>query len=397
MNRVFEVSELNARIRDRLVTDGRLCDLWARGELSDVVNHRSGHRYFTLRDKESQISCVLFRNHSRSLRFDLKNGLNVLVFGDLEFYRPRGQVQILARAVRLDSGIGSKHLELEMLKKKLAAEGLFDQGRKRRLPPYPRRIGVVTSPDGAALRDVLRVLGPYPAKIVLSPAQVQGDSASESIAAAIRDLRGKVEVTIVCRGGGSAEDLWPFNTEMVARAVSQSDSPVVTAVGHETDVTLVDFVADERAPTPSAAAELVRPDLSLIKKDLIKTEGRMARALAASLERRQDRLVYLEKRLSGRMMKGLLREQRQRLDRASERLVSAMWQRWERLHADLVTKEGRLSSVSPLATLSRGYTMVRSEEGLIARAADARLGEEVEVVFQDGKLVCRVMAREVRG
>lgn len=397
MNRVFEVSELNARIRDRLVTDGRLCDLWARGELSDVVNHRSGHRYFTLRDKESQISCVLFRNHSRSLRFDLKNGLNVLVFGDLEFYRPRGQVQILARAVRLDSGIGSKHLELEMLKKKLAAEGLFDQGRKRRLPPYPRRIGVVTSPDGAALRDVLRVLGPYPAKIVLSPAQVQGDSASESIAAAIKDLRGKVEVTIVCRGGGSAEDLWPFNTEMVARAVSQSDSPVVTAVGHETDVTLVDFVADERAPTPSAAAELVRPDLSLIKKDLIKTEGRMARALAASLERRQDRLVYLEKRLSGRMMKGLLREQRQRLDRASERLVSAMWQRWERLHADLVTKEGRLSSVSPLATLSRGYTMVRSEEGLIARAADARLGEEVEVVFQDGKLVCRVMAREVRG
>ncbi len=397
MNRVFEVSELNARIRDRLVTDGRLCDLWARGELSDVVNHRSGHRYFTLRDKESQISCVLFRNHSRSLRFDLKNGLNVLVFGDLEFYRPRGQVQILARAVRLDSGIGSKHLELEMLKKKFAAEGLFDQGRKRRLPPYPRRIGVVTSPDGAALRDVLRVLGPYPAKIVLSPAQVQGDSASESIAAAIRDLRGKVEVTIVCRGGGSAEDLWPFNTEMVARAVSQSDSPVVTAVGHETDVTLVDFVADERAPTPSAAAELVRPDLSLIKEDLIKTEGRMARALAASLERRQDRLVYLEKRLSGRMMKGLLREQRQRLDRASERLVSAMWQRWERLHADLVTKEGRLSSVSPLATLSRGYTMVRSEEGLIARAADARLGEEVEVVFQDGKLVCRVMAREVRG
>ncbi|MHC1594227.1 MAG: exodeoxyribonuclease VII large subunit [Methanotrichaceae archaeon] len=397
MNRVFEVSELNARIRDRLVTDGRLCDLWARGELSDVVNHRSGHRYFTLRDKESQISCVLFRNHGRSLRFDLKNGLNVLVFGDLEFYRPRGQVQILARAVRLDSGIGSKHLELEMLKKKLAAEGLFDQDRKKRLPPYPRRIGVVTSPDGAALRDVLRVLGPYPAKIVLSPAQVQGDSASESIAAAIRDLRGKVEVTIVCRGGGSAEDLWPFNTEMVARAIARSDSPVVTAVGHETDVTLVDFVADERAPTPSAAAELVRPDLSLIKEDLIKIEGRMARALAASLERRQDRLVYLEKRLSGRMMKGLLREQRQRLDRASERLVSAMWQRWERLHADLVTKEGRLSSVSPMATLSRGYTMVRSKEGLIARAADARLGEEVEVVFQDGKLVCRVMAREIRG
>jgi len=397
LNRVFEVSELNARIRDRLVTDGRLCDLWARGELSDVVNHRSGHRYFTLRDKESRISCVLFRNHGRSLRFDLKDGLNVLVFGDLEFYRPRGQVQILVRAVRLDSGIGSKHQELEMLKKKLAAEGLFDQDRKRRLPPYPRRIGVVTSPDGAALRDVLRVLGPYPAKIVLSPAQVQGDSASESIAAAIRDLRGKVDVTIVCRGGGSAEDLWPFNTEMVARAVSQSDSPVVTAVGHETDVTLVDFVADERAPTPSAAAELVRPDLSLIREDLIKTEGRMARALAASLERRQDRLVYLEKRLSGRMMKGLLREQRQRLDRASEHLVSAMWQRWKQLHADLVTKEGRLSSVSPLATLFRGYTMVRSEEGLIARAADARLGEEVEVVFQDGKLVCRVMAREVRG
>jgi len=229
-----------------------LHDLWARGELSNYVYHRSGHRYFTLKDRDSQISCVLFRNNGVRLGFELKDGQNVIVYGDVGVYRPQGRVQLMAKGIRLDEGIGYRHLQLEALKKKLADEGLFSLEHKRSLPKYPERIGIVTSPQGAALRDVLRIIGPYPARIILSPAQVQGEGAAESIALAVRALQGRADVVIVCRGGGSTEDLWCFNSELVARAIFECDSPVISAVGHETDFTVADFVADVRAPTPTA-------------------------------------------------------------------------------------------------------------------------------------------------
>ncbi len=392
LNRIFTVTELNARIRDRLETDVRLHDLWAKGELSNVTNHRSGHRYFTIKDRDSQISCVLFRNQRVRLGFELKDGQNVLVFGDIDVYSPRGQVQLIARGIRLDSGLGLRHIEFDALKNKLASEGLFAQGRKRLLPKYPNRIGVVTSPDGAAIRDVLKIIGSYPSRIIISPARVQGDGAEESIAFAIRSLQGRTDIVIVCRGGGSAEDLWAFNSEIVARAIFECDSPVISAVGHETDFTIADFVADVRAPTPTAAAEMAVPDISEVKAGLVRAEVRMTRALWSCLERRLDRLDYLQRSISARRMYSSIDERRRSLDRLRGRMISAEISRLDLSRRRLEIAEGRLSAVSPLATLSRGYAIARTLHGeLIGRADDVSPGAVVEVLLADGRLICKVL------
>ncbi len=394
LTQIFTVSEINERIKGRLDADPRLHDLWAKGELSNVTNHRSGHRYFTLKDRECQLSCVLFRNHGLRLDFDLKDGQNVLVFGDIDVYRPQGRVQLIARGVKLDTGLGFRHLEFEALKKKLSSEGLFDLERKRPLPKYPKGIGIVTSPDGAALRDVLRIIGSYPARIILSPAQVQGQGAAESIAQAIAALRGRADVVIVCRGGGSIEDLWCFNSEVVARAIFECDSPVISAVGHETDVTIADFVADVRAATPTAAAEVAVPDMEEIRADLQLISTRMVRALWSFLERRQERLEYLERGVSARRMYVLLGDARQRLDYLGERLGEAQQDQLDALRGRLEMAESRLSSVSPLSTLDRGYCIVKSSRGIVTGIGDVLPGDILEIVLPDGTLRCRVMNSE---
>lgn len=396
MSQIFTVAELNSRIRERLSGDPRLRDLWARGELSNVVNHRSGHSYFTLKDRDSQLSCVLFRSYALSLGFRLRDGQNVLVYGDVDVYRPRGQVQLVARGIKVDDGIGLRQRELELLKAMLAEEGLFAAERKRRLPPYPERIGIVTSPDGAALRDVLKILGPYPARIILSPALVQGDLAANSVARALESLQGLTDVVIVCRGGGSVEDLWPFNSEVVARAIFRCDSPVVSAIGHETDVTIADFVADVRAPTPTAAAELVVPDLEALFGELHNVERRLVRSLETCLDRPRTRLSYLERTLTGRKMQSLALESRQRIDYLSESLACAEQELIEDKRRRVCVAEGQLSSVSPLATLSRGYALVRAADGsLLTRAEEARTGDRVSVVMAGGRLGCRVEDQEL--
>ncbi|HWQ19533.1 MAG TPA: exodeoxyribonuclease VII large subunit [Methanotrichaceae archaeon] len=394
MSRIFTISELNGRIKERLDTDARLHDLWARGELSNVVNHRSGHRYFTLKDGESQISCALFRAAAGRLGFELEDGQNVLVFGDIDFYRPRGQAQLIARGIKLDSGLGFRYLEFERLKKKLSSEGLFDLEHKRDLPKYPGRIGIVTSPDGAALRDVLKIIGSYPARIIISPALVQGDGSPESIALAIKALKGRADVVIVCRGGGSVEDLWSFNHESVARAIYECDCPVISAIGHETDVTIADFVADVRAATPTAAAEMAVPDVEEISVRLAEIGERMIRALYACAELKKNRLEYLERSLSTRRMYSLVGESRQRLDYLAEHMQSAELQRVQMLRGRMELAGGKLAAVSPLATLSRGYVLARTPEGrLVSSAGSAKPGELIEVVFADGKLCCRVKRR----
>jgi len=394
VSRIFTISELNGRIKERLDTDARLHDLWAKGELSNVVNHRSGHRYFTLKDSESQISCVLFRAQACNMGFELEDGQNVLVFGDIDFYRPRGQAQLIARGIRLDSGLGFRYMEFERLKKKLSSEGLFDLVHKRDLPKYPGRIGIVTSPDGAALRDVLRIIGSYPAKIIISPAQVQGEGSPESIALAIKALKNRADVVIVCRGGGSVEDLWSFNHESVARAIYECDCPVISAIGHETDVTIADFVADVRAATPTAAAEMAVPDVEEISSRLAEIGERMIRALCACSEMRQNRLEYLERSLSTRRMYSLVGESRQRLDYLAEHMQSAELQRIQMLRGRLDLAGGRLAAVSPLATLSRGYALARTPEGrLVSSVGSAKPGEMIEIIFADGKLCCRVERR----
>lgn len=385
---------MNERIRDRLENDPRLHDLWARGEISNVVNHRSGHRYFTLKDRDSQLSCVLFKNQGYDIGFELENGQNILVFGDIGVYRPQGRVQLVARGIKRDEGLGFRHLQFEALKKKLDLEGLFAVERKRALPKYPSRIGIVTSPQGAALRDVLRIIGPYPAQIILSPAQVQGEGAEESIALAVRALCGRADVVIVCRGGGSVEDLWCFNSEVVARAIFECDSPVISAIGHETDVTIADFVADVRAPTPTAAAKMAVPEMEELKSWLMQVEIRMARSLWSDLERKGERLEYLSRSISARKMYSLAAEARQRLDFLGERLGGAAAGKLEGLMGRLDLAEGRLEAVSPQATLSRGYALARSRRGLILRALDAEPGEVVELILAKGRLLCRVLERE---
>ncbi len=391
MTQIFTVTELNERIAGRLDADPRLHDLWAQGELSNVTNHRSGHRYFTIKDRESQLSCVLFRGQGIRLGFELKDGQNVLVFGDIDVYRPQGRVQLIARSIRLDAGLGFRHLEFEALKKKLAAEGLFDLERKRPLPQFPKCIGIVTSPDGAALRDVLRILGMYPAKILLSPAQVQGQGASESIAQAIEALLGKADVVIVCRGGGSAEDLWCFNSEAVARAIFECDSPVISAIGHETDVTIADFVADVRAATPTAAAEMAVPDLGMVRECLQLMRTRMTRALWSCLERKEERLEYLERGVSARKMYARLGEARQRLDFLSERLCSVEQIRLVAMRNRLRIVESRLAPVNPRDTLRRGYALVKSSRGIVTRTEDVQPGEDLEIVIANGTLRCKVL------
>lgn len=395
LTQIFTVSELNERIKSRIEGDLMLHNMWARGELTGVKNHFSGHRYFTLKDAASEIRCVLFRGNALGIGFELKDGQNVLVYGDVEVYRARGAVQINVRSVRLDAGIGERAREFERIKQKLFDEGLFAADRKRPLPKIPSRIGVVTSPDGAALRDVVRIIGSYPGKIILSPALVQGDGAADSVSRALKALRGLADVIIVCRGGGSAEDLWPFNQEPVARAIYECDVPVVSAIGHETDVTIADFVADVRAPTPTAAARMVVPDPADLHRHISEMERRMRRAAEASIDRQRGRLDYIERSLQGRRMYTLVSDHRQRLDYLSERLVNSEGQLTVSLRTRLDMAAGRLESVSPLATLKRGYAIARSPDGrLITCAADAGVGDPIELVYSDGALECRVESRK---
>ncbi len=391
MTQIFTVTELNSRISDRLEGDLRLHDLWARGEVSNYVHHRSGHRYFTLKDREAQISCVLFRSNGGALDFEMNDGKNILVYGDVTVYRPQGRVQLVARGIKQDEGLGFRHLQLEALKEKLAAEGLFAPERKRPLPRYPERIGIVTSPQGAALRDVLRTLGNYPARIILSPAQVQGEEAEKSIAAALLALQGRSDLIIVCRGGGSTEDLWCFNSEMVARAIFACDVPVISAVGHETDVTVADHVADARAATPTAAAKMAVPDLEEVQEALKYTKVRMMRALWTALERAEDRLGHLQHVLSARRMYSLARDSRQRLDYLSQRLEGAEAGRLKSHKSRLELLAGRLGAVGPQETLQRGYAIALSGKGLIIKAEDVRPGDDIELVLSQGRLLCRVL------
>ncbi|MEM2097914.1 MAG: exodeoxyribonuclease VII large subunit [Methanothrix sp.] len=386
----YSVSELCTRIQDRIAGDVRLHDVWARGELSNVVNHSSGHRYFTLKDSEAQISCVMFRNHAADLDFVLRDGMNVRVFGDVGFYKARGDVQLQVRLISPDTGIGRSAMELEVIRRRLAAEGLFAPERKRHLPKYPERIGIVTSLDGAALRDVVRSLGRYPARIVLSPATVQGDAAAQSMILALRALRGRADVIILCRGGGSAEDLSPFNDEHLARAIAECDAPVISAVGHEVDVTIADLVADARASTPTAAARLAVPDVEEIRLLLRNLEDRMTWAIDSQLERIRSRLDYLGRGIEARQMYALLDRRKIRLRDLSRRLLDAEISILDSRGRKLELSRARLDSASPLALLSRGYTMVVGPSGVVCRAADLSRGEDIRLVFSDGEACCRV-------
>ncbi|MSR24682.1 MAG: exodeoxyribonuclease VII large subunit [Nitrospiraceae bacterium] len=414
--RILTVSALTALVRERL--EEGFSDCWVEGEVSNLRTPSSGHIYFTLKDATSQIRVVLFRPGAQRLRFALKEGLQLVVRGRLTVYEPRGEYQIVLDYLE-PKGLGALQLALEQLKERLAREGLFEQARKRPLPFLPRRVGVVTSLTGAALRDILAVLRrrcPI-VGIVVAPVPVQGDDAAAQIASAIRALSASklVDVMIVGRGGGSLEDLWSFNEEIVVRAIAASDVPVVSAVGHEIDYTLADFVADYRAPTPSAAAEAVAPVLRELVGSLEDSRERMVQAVKGRLLERTAQQVDEAAARVGYVVRALLAtlhrrttESRHRLQAASPvdrvRAVSALLpqlvKRVRQGMATLLTVKRQtvrtamtaLDGLSPLAVLARGYSIVQTvpDGAVLKRAQDVSVGDDVLAKLADGRLLCSV-------
>ena len=411
---VLSVSELTRRLQETL--EERFPAVWVEGEISNFRLYGSGHAYFTLKDAESQIRAVLFRNRGRRIKFEPADGLHVMAFGSIEVYAQRGEYQMVIELLE-PKGLGALQLAFEQLKTRLQAEGLFDQARKRELPRFPRKIGIVTSTSGAAIRDMLRVIGRRFGElhIVIAPCRVQGEGAAEEIAQGVRDLNalGGVDVIIVGRGGGSLEDLWAFNEEPVARAIAASKVPVVSAVGHEVDFTIADFVADLRAPTPSAAAELVVREKQAVVDTLVQLRARLERSAARplrDLERRVDELTArLRREMRGELGRAGHRvalatralrasdpvarvaRDRHRLESLQSRLITLLHRRRDRARYALETTVGRLDSLSPLAVLGRGYSLTRTPTGEVVRSpAQVRVGDAIRVLLHRGSLDARV-------
>ncbi len=416
---VMTVTQLTERLR--AVVEERFPAVWVEGEISNFRFYGSGHAYFTLKDETAQLRAVLFRNRLRRLRFEPGDGQHVLAFGSLEVYVQRGEYQLVVELLE-PRGLGALQLAFEQLKARLGAEGLFDAARKRQLPRFPRKIGIVTSPSGAAIRDMLRIIGRRFAglHIVIAPCRVQGDGAAGEIVEGIAALNavGGVDVIIVGRGGGSLEDLWAFNEEAVVRAIAASKVPVISAVGHEVDVTIADFAADLRAATPSAAAELVVREKAAVAESLGLLQSRMQRAVTRPLRdlvRRVDelqgrlhhagrgahwravhRVELLTARLRAASPFARLRADRHRLERVEAQLAGAMSRRLVERQHRLAGAVGRLDSLSPLAVLGRGYSLTRAADGHIVRTArQVRPGDPLSVLLHEGSLDCRVeRARE---
>lgn len=390
---IFSVKQLSRYLRALIERDQGLCDVWVRGEISNCVRHSSGHVYFTLKDEASQIRCVAFREHAPGLTCAPADGARVLAHGAVTVYEKAGQYQLYVTELLAD-GVGSLHALFEQLKEKLRAEGLFEAARKRPIPKVPRRIAVVTSADGAVFHDFSVIARRrWPAvDIVLVPAAVSGAGAAASIVRAIERagrMRG-VEVIVVARGGGSLEELWAFNEEPVARAIAGSPLPVVSAVGHETDFTIADFVADLRAPTPSAAAELLTPDAASMCAHAARLAQRARQALTRLLARRQHELGLLRGRRVLYAPTTLLAEPRQRADEGLRRARAAMAQSFERRRARLDGLRERARALDPLAVLARGYCVMRREGALVRGIGQLSPGDEAEVVLRDGSAWCGV-------
>lgn len=391
---IFAVSEVNEYIKNMLDTDERLNALFIRGELSNYKVYPSGHHYFTLKDEAGALRCVMFRSSAVRLRFRPENGMKVIAFGRITVFPRDGAYQLYCAELTPD-GVGDLHVAFEQLKAKLLEEGLFDNAHKKPLPPFPHRIAIITSGAGAAVMDMLRILGKrYPlSKVLILPVRVQGAEAPAEIAGAIRYAnRWKIaDVIITGRGGGSIEDLWAFNDERVARAIYASEIPVVSAVGHEPDVTISDFVADVRAATPSNGAELVAPDREALRKRLAQTQARMAAAMERQLSLSRQRLEALAGKRVLQSPMNYLQDKRMALEYSRERLSSASQRLMQAKREQFVRLTAKLDAMSPLKVLSRGYSVVRTEDGsVLRRAADAQPGDKIQIDLRQGSLLAEV-------
>jgi exodeoxyribonuclease VII large subunit len=392
---VFRVSEVMAGLRGLLAD--RVGRIWVAGEVSGLRRAASGHLYFTLKDESAQLRAVLFQGLARRLPFEPEDGLEFLVQGDVTVYEPRGDLQLLVQALE-PRGQGALQLAFEQLRRRLEAAGLFEAARKRPLPAFPRTLGVVTSARGAALRDVIEVSARrFPAApLLIAHARVQGEGAEAEIAAALAalDAREEVDAILLVRGGGSPEDLQPFNTELVARAIAACRTPVVSGVGHEIDVTIADLVADLRAPTPSAAAAAALPDRAAVELRLERDTRRLRAGVARALERARARLVAGGDALRAQAPWARVASRRLRLESAARALRREGAAAAERGRARLTALVGRLDTLSPLAVLGRGYAIARRvrDGAILRRASEVAAGDTVAVRLAEGEIEARVLA-----
>lgn len=394
---IYTVSQLNREARELL--ESTFPFIWVEGEISNFTHHRSGHMYFTLKDEAAEIDAVMFDEVNRLLRFQPEDGLKVLAFAKVTLYERRGRYQLSIKEMR-PAGIGRLQLEFERLKEKLRAEGLFDERYKKEIPAFPERVGVITSTEGAAIRDICSVVSRRypPLELCLFPAKVQGKGAAEEIADAVRaanrysEKEEKIDTLIVGRGGGSLEDLWAFNEEIVARAIFSSKIPVISAVGHEVDFTIADFVADLRAPTPSVAAERAVPDGWRLSERIDELLGKMARYQGALIKDYDSRLSALMQSYAFRLPLKNIEEGQQTLDILSERLTRSIKLRLKGSLEEFQGLTQRLEAANPLAILRRGYSIAESEEtGEVLKSAEqVEERDRVKVRLYQGELICRV-------
>jgi exodeoxyribonuclease VII large subunit len=393
---IYTVTEVTERIKTILRSDNELFQIWVKGEISNLKLHSSGHLYFSLKDETAKLKCVMFKGAVRLLHFEPRDGMAVLALGSISVYERSGEYQLYVELLEPD-GVGGFYLAFQQLKDKLAKEGLFDEAAKKPLPSFVQTVGVITSPTGAAIRDIINVARRrFPGiKILLAPALVQGDEASKSIIKSLKILNDNklVDVIIIARGGGSIEELWCFNDEGLARAVFASEIPVVSAVGHETDFTVIDFVADFRAPTPSAAAELVVPSVMQLKSYITHLQDNLLQVVMAKTRYAEARLEIVKELPIFTKPYMMLEPYYQSVDRLADTVMSYMMQELteEKHRLSLVTD--RVSVLDPLATLKRGYSVIRrvSDGSLVKSFRDVEHDDMINVYTSDGSFNARVI------
>ncbi|MCF2682854.1 exodeoxyribonuclease VII large subunit [Faecalicatena contorta] len=394
---VYTVKQVNAYIKNMFTQDYMLTRIYVKGEVSNCKYHTSGHIYFSLKDESGTIACVMFAGQRGGLSFRMREGQQVIVFGSVNVYERSGSYQLYAREIRLD-GAGALYEKFQMLKQELEEMGMFAPEYKKPIPAYAETIGVVTAPTGAAVRDIMNISArrnPY-VQLILYPAQVQGEDAAWSIVRGIRMLeKRKVDVIIVGRGGGSIEDLWAFNEEIVARAIFDCSIPVISAVGHETDTTIVDYVADLRAPTPSAAAELAVWDYGRVREQMEESSLRLNRLMSGSIQISRMHLKEYQTRLTYLHPRNKLQEQQQRLAEAEDRLRNLMEQRLKEARHRLALDMEKMNGLSPIRKLNQGYSYVEKYDGnVIKDISQVKIGDRMSIYLKNGIIGAEV--REIK-
>jgi len=391
-NNSISVSQLTAQIKN--ILEGEFDNIWISGEISNFKHHYSGHMYFTLKDDSAEIKVVMFKGFNQYLRFKPDDGMQVLANGKLSVYEQRGQYQLILKQLE-PSGIGTLYLAFEALKKQLSGEGLFDSDRKKELPKYPNTVGVITSQSGAAVQDIFQILArraPF-VDLVLRASKVQGDGAALDIVQAIEEFNEykKIDVILLGRGGGSLEDLWPFNEEVVARAISVSKIPIISAVGHETDYSISDMVADVRAPTPSAAAEIVSPSVSDIKENFDRLEMKLESYIKNLIERKWQNVDELINRHSRQQPQKIIELQYSEFGKLSNRFINSILQNQKYWGMKLNPLTEKLSALSPKAILERGYSVAFKlpDRHIIRAPEDIDKGQEFELLTSKGSITAK--------